>query len=170
MSKLPSFGEAPDFELTDINDNTVRFKDLDGKVRMVYFFYASCTDVCPITTQQMVQIQNKLKEKGLFGKDIQFISISVDPERDTPSVLEEFGDRFGVDWDRWIFLRGETEEQIEQISYGFKAGLVKLNNDEFMHSDRLFLVDRSGMIRKMDADHDVEELVKDIQALLKEEY
>lgn len=167
-SKLPSLGEAPDFELTDINDNLVRFQELDGKVRMVYFLFASCTDVCPITTHQMVQIQDKLKEKNLFGKDLQFISITVDTERDTPSVLKEYGDRFGVDWDGWSFLRGENDQQIEQIALGYKAGVYNLGDGEFIHSDRLFLVDRSGEIRKMDGEHNIDELVKDIQSLLKE--
>lgn len=167
-SKLPYYGAAPDFELTDTNDKTVHFQDLDGQVRLVYFLFASCTDVCPVTTHQMVQIQDKLKENGLFGKDLQFISISVDPQRDTSAVLKEYGDKFGVDWDGWLFLRGENDKQIEEISAGYKAGLIKLDNGDYMHSDRLFLVDRSGNIRKMDMDHDVDVLVKDIQSLLKE--
>ncbi|WP_461479719.1 SCO family protein [Paenibacillus sp. PvR148] len=168
QSKLPSYGKVPDFTLQNINGSTFNFQESNGKVRLVYLFFSSCTDVCPITTHQMSKIQNKLKEKGLFGNEVQFISISVDPKRDTTEVLKNYGDKFGVDWSGWIFLRGEEEKQLEKVSLGFQSGLVKLNEEEFMHSDSLILVDKEGNIRDMDLEHDIDKMTKEILTLVKE--
>ena len=83
-TRLPNIMRAPDATLQTLDGKEVSIHDTQGKVRVVEFYYANCPDICPLTTANMVQVQNRLKEKGLFGKDVEFISITFDPKNDTP--------------------------------------------------------------------------------------
>ncbi|MFC4769594.1 SCO family protein [Effusibacillus consociatus] len=159
--------KAPEFALKDLNGKDVKFSDSNGKVRLVYFFYASCDDVCPITTKQMEDVQEKLKEKGIFGKDVQFVSITVDPKRDTENVLKAYANKFNADPSGWTFLRGD-EKETQQIADKFGGHVEKDTDGKFLHSDRLFLVDRNGSVVKQYVKAETQEILKDIIKLAKE--
>ncbi|WP_261807974.1 SCO family protein [Paenibacillus sp. N3.4] len=85
--RLLAMKAAPAIQLQDLDGKSVTSKDLDGKVRLVYFFYSFCPDVCMPTTYLLTQVQDALKKKDLFGTKAEIVSISVDPTRDTPEVL-----------------------------------------------------------------------------------
>ncbi len=80
-------------------------RDLRGKVVAVAFIFASCTDVCPMLTDNMARVQEKLGTA--FGHKIAFVSITVDPERDTPEVLKQYAESFDADVEGWSFLTGD---------------------------------------------------------------
>jgi len=86
---LPKIAPAPEFALTSQNGRQVRLADFRGKVVAVTFIFTRCTDTCPVLTPMMSFIQDRLGSD--FGTKIAFISITVDPERDTPKVLKEYG-------------------------------------------------------------------------------
>jgi protein SCO1 len=80
--RLPVLGPAPDFTLTSQDGAQLSLSDFRGKVVVVTFIYTSCKDTCPFLTAKMAQVQDKLGKD--FGSRIAFLSITVDPERDTP--------------------------------------------------------------------------------------
>ncbi|MFD0715241.1 SCO family protein [Paenibacillus sp. GCM10027626] len=164
-----------DFELTDLDNNPVKFSDSNGKVRVIYFYFANCPDICPPTTFLMSQLQEELKKDGSFGKDVEFISITFDPERDTPEAIRKFIEKIPGDIDQsgWKFLRGTDYKQTEQLMKdNFNLGLRNNEDGTFLHSDIITFVDREGNIRKQMTGSIQETAVKSlkdtVKAMLKE--
>ncbi|WP_176220684.1 SCO family protein [Cohnella massiliensis] len=146
-SDLPVQGEAADFTLQSIDGEAVTMSELDGKVRLVYFFFSNCPDVCPPTTFMLSQVQEKLKADGDFGDKVEFLSITIDPLRDTPEALRAFGDKFNADYAGWKFLRGDEEQPIWDLAQEYGLMVVKDQNGDFGHSNLVVLVDKKGQIR-----------------------
>ena len=97
--------------------------DFRGKVVAIAFIYTSCTDVCPMLTANMASVQDKLG--SAFGSKIAFVSITVDPERDTPEVLKQYAENFGADLKGWSFLTGDPAIVRE---VGLKYGVIARKN------------------------------------------
>lgn len=160
-----------DFTLQNIDGKNVTLKDTDGKVRLVYFYYATCPDVCQPTSYLLSQIQDGLKEKGSFGKDTAILSITFDPTRDTTEKLKEFAGWYNADLSGWYFLRGEEQYSLD-LARKWEIGVQKMENGDFAHTNIIFLVDKTGQIRhyynanQLDLDKNV--IVKDMLALAKE--
>lgn len=172
-SKFPVVGQVADFSMENVDGKKVTRDDTKGKVRLMYFYFTSCPDVCPITTFLLSQVQNELKKDGTFGKDATFVSISFDPKTDTREEIKKFGDKFFADYSGWYFLRGDQEETRNLMQGSFKIPLLGNDSTNFTHGNRIALVDRENNIRKMyDAgipdDVKVEEVVKDIKSLINE--
>ncbi|WP_207063468.1 SCO family protein [Motiliproteus sp. SC1-56] len=98
-----------DLPLVTQNGETVRFYSdvLRDRVVLINFIYTNCDQSCPVVTQQLIQVRNMLGER--FGKEIFFVSISNDPERDTPEDMREFAQGQGADEEGWYFLTGKTD-------------------------------------------------------------
>ncbi|OPH60378.1 hypothetical protein BC351_17940 [Paenibacillus ferrarius] len=170
--RLKAMKQAPAFQLQDLDGKSVASQDTDGKVRLVYFFYSFCPDVCMPTTFLLTQVQDALKKKDLFGTKAEILSITVDPNRDTPAVLKEFGNKFETkpDPSGWMFLRGE-EAKIHKLAEDYGIMVIKEKDGNFSHSNAILLVDPKGKIRnyydagnpQLDADH----IVKDVVTLSK---
>ena len=126
-----------DTRLLDQDGREVRFftDALRGKIVLVSFIYTSCTDICPILMANLSDAQNSLGDR--FGKDVYFVSISVDPEDDTPEELKKYAERYGAK-PGWIFLTGpkkdvdaairrfgEFQDDFEDHSMTFVLGDVK---------------------------------------------
>ncbi|MCQ6558761.1 SCO family protein [Paenibacillus mendelii] len=149
--KLDVIKAAPNFQLTDLDEKPVTLADSNGKVRVVYFYFANCPDVCPPTTFLMSELQDKLKKDGTFGKDVEFISISFDPERDTPEAVRKFIEKIPneIDLTGWTFLRGKDDAETKQLMEDFGLSLLKDEETKlYSHADMITLVDREGQIRK----------------------
>jgi cytochrome oxidase Cu insertion factor (SCO1/SenC/PrrC family) len=126
-----------DTRLLDQDGREVRFYTgaLRGKIVLVSFIYTNCTDICPILMHNLLDVQNSLGDR--FGKDVFFVSISVDPEDDTPEELKKYSERFEAK-PGWTFLTGskkdvdavirrfgEFHEDFEDHSMTFVLGDVK---------------------------------------------
>jgi protein SCO1/2 len=145
---LPVIQAAPAFEMTDIDGNTVSLESTNGKVRLVYFYFANCPDVCPPTTFLLSEVQEKLREQGTLGKEAELISITFDPERDTPEAIREFAGNTFAEFDGWHFLRGEEDATIE-LARNFEVGVKKDEvNNSYIHFNVITLVDDKGQIRE----------------------
>src|SRR6195256_3656087 len=101
---LPKVATAPEFALTSQDEAQVTLADFRGRVVVVTFIFTMCTATCPVLTPMMSFVQDQLGSD--FGAKIAFVSITVDPERDTPDVLKEYGRAFGADLKGWAFLTG----------------------------------------------------------------
>lgn len=172
--KLPNLGAAADFTYNDIDGNPVTFSEADGKVRLVYFFYSNCPDVCPPTTFMLSQVQEKLKAEGKFGNKVEIFSITIDPTRDTPDALRTFAGKFNADFSGWKFLRGDEKET---AALALKYQLMVSKDEEtgdFGHSNLVVLVDKKGRMREFvspsandtPGDLDADALLADIKKLM----
>lgn len=168
---LPVIKPAPDFVLEDAYGKEIALSRHDGKVRLVYFFFASCPDVCYPTNFILSKVEDELAAKGLLGKDAVMYSISFDPERDTPEKLKQYAASLNADKDGWFFLRGEQNGIIE-LAEKYGVSVIKGKQGQYAHQNIVTLVDRSGNIRKFfnasQADLDHKEVVETIERLSKE--
>ena len=105
---LPKIKPAPEFALTKQDGNRLALKDLRGKVLAITFIFASCADTCPLLTAKMAGIQNRLGSN--FGPKVYFVSITVDPERDTPEILKQYAEGHKANSAGWAFLTGTPAE------------------------------------------------------------
>ena len=103
-----------DTELTTHEGRKVRFYSdvLDGRVVMVNVIYTNCKGACPLLTQMLSQVSRELGD--LYGRDVYFVSVSNDPERDTPEALSEFARKQNVNLDGWTFLTG-PKQQVDNV-------------------------------------------------------
>lgn len=147
--KLPVIGPVSSFSMENVDGTTVTREDTDGKVRLFYFFFSNCPDVCPITTFRLSQVQDILKDKGLFGKEASIVSITFDPERDTLEQIKAFGDKFKADYSGWYFLRGDQQQTIDLAMNSFKILINQDQEGNFVHMDLIGLVDRDGNLREI---------------------
>jgi protein SCO1/2 len=147
--------------MTDSENRSFDSRSLAGTVWIVDFIYTNCPAECPRMSAQMHKI-----EQQIAGDDsIRLVSVSVDPARDTPPVLENFARRFGGATEHWIFLTG-TPESIHKVAYDtFHVGDVI---GKIEHSTKFVLVDKQGRIRGYYSSFDPDSLaalVKDAKAL-----
>lgn len=147
--KLPVIRPVESFNLENVDGKNVTLEDTNGKVRLFYFFFSSCPDVCPVTTFRLSQVQDVLKEKGLFAKDASIVSISFDPERDTREKIKAFGDKFKADYSGWYFLRGDQQKIMDLAMNSFKILINQDRDGNFVHMDLIGLVDREGNLREI---------------------
>jgi cytochrome oxidase Cu insertion factor (SCO1/SenC/PrrC family) len=98
----------------------VRRADMEGKVWIASFIFTNCPDECPLMTAEMAQFQSD----WAHVPDLRLVSISVDPERDTPAVLSQYADRFNADPERWLFLTGDKRAIYHLAREGFRLGIT----------------------------------------------
>lgn len=142
-------GRLPSFSLLDQTGKAVTDRDLRGQLAVVNFVYTRCPSVCPMLTAKFKALQTKLK--GLPG--VRYVSISVDPQHDTPEVLNAYAARFQAA-PEWLFLTGPLSEIERTVVKGFKLHIGEptpnANNPsliDIMHGEHFVLVDREGVIR-----------------------
>ncbi|WP_338540599.1 SCO family protein [Paenibacillus tundrae] len=172
--KLPEIREIQSFSMENVDGKTVSLEDTQGKVRLFYFYFTSCPDVCPITTYTLSEVQDLLKEDDTFGNDASFVSISFDPEVDTKEKIKEFADRFHADYNGWYFLRGDMEETKKFARESFQILIEGETKDDFAHMNLIGLVDRNNQLRKIYSPGNIPEnvdpavIAEDIRNLIKE--
>ena len=165
---LPVYSQVPEFSLVERSGNPVSLSALAGRVWIVDFIFTHCAGPCPLLSAQMGTLQAPLAQMP----DVRLVSVSVDPERDTPRLLSDYALRFGADKERWLFLTGEKAAVYRMIREGFQVAVEDdPKSDQIMHSLRFALVDRKGQVRAYYDGTDPEladKLLPDVKALLKE--
>ena len=166
--RLPVIGPAPTFTLTSQDGTPVALADLRGKVVALTFIYTACPDICPLLTQKMVQVQDELGAD--FGKKIAFVSISLDPEHDTPEVLKDYAQFWGAKPDGWSFLTG-SPEAVRDVTRRYGVFFAKKEDGSVDHTQLTSLVDAEGEIRVqyLGARFDPEEFRQDLLSLVDKE-
>ena len=163
-SGLPIIGQAPDFELLDQDGTQVTLAQFRGKVVALAFIFASCSSTCPILTAKMATVQEHLGSD--FGARVIFLSVTVDPEHDSPDVLGRYAETFGANLDGWKFLTGSphTIGAIERL-YGVFA--ARAPSGDVDHTNLISVVDPRGMMRVqyLGVRFDPDELHRDLLSL-----
>jgi protein SCO1 len=144
LPELPLLFEVPDARLIDETGADVQLASMKGHVTVYDFIFTNCTGICPIMTNNMRELTGKIDSKA----PVRFVSISVDPARDTPEVLAAYAARVRND-SRWTFLTGDREEIVNLSVQGFKlaAGDPVPGGEPLLHSSRFAVADRNGVIR-----------------------
>ena len=164
---LPKIAPAPEFSLTSQDGGQVTLADFRGKVVAVTFIYTLCTTTCPVLTPMMSFVQDQLGSN--FGTKIAFVSITVDPERDTPQVLKEYAQAFDANLAGWAFLTG-TPDAIRDVTRRYGVFASKTANGDVDHTFLTSIVDPSGILRVqyVGVRFDPDELRRDLLSLLQE--
>lgn len=141
---------VPDFTLTERSGKKVSRDDLKGKVWVAAFVFTRCSGPCPQVTATMARLQKELDLKN--SPDLRLVTFTVDPDKDTPNELKEYAARYQADAERWLFLTGMAEADLHKLLHdGFKVTAQRAAKpkagEEFDHSSRLAVVDKTGMIR-----------------------
>lgn len=157
-----------------LNEDSVRIKstDLKGKIWVTDFFFTTCSTICPKMTNQMKRLNSKTAD---LADHVQFISFSINPDYDQPSVLKRYKENHGIKASNWTFLTGNEEET---HALGVKNFLVHAAQEEaaqdgYAHSEAFTLVDKEGYVRgvyDVSRPDQVVQMERDIRKLLKYEY
>ncbi|MCY7411343.1 MAG: SCO family protein [Chitinophagales bacterium] len=145
--KIQSYWAAPAFKYETHNGDTLSSDSLKGKIYVADFIFTNCNGVCPNLSKTMAQLQETFKNNS----EVKFVTFSVDPERDSISVLKNYAANYGAVRGKWYFLRGDKETVWKMAEDGFKVPVVYTpeggKGSEFTHTPRMILVDDKGMIR-----------------------
>jgi protein SCO1/2 len=167
VEAMPPIGEIPAFRFTTQEGKSLSKDDLIGKVWVADFVFTRCNGPCPVMTSRMAELAKGLAK----AKDVRVVSISVDPEHDTPAVLADYASRMDADPSRWIFLTGPKPEIDAFARKGMFQVLAYDDKGVPTHSTRFLVIDRAGRIRRtrnLDEPELVQKLFMDIGNLLRE--
>ena len=146
-------GGLPAFTLTDQSGRPFGSRELRGKVWVADFIFTACQQACPLLSERMAEVGKRARH---LGPDFHLVSISVDPERDTPERLAAYAARYGANPIAWSFLTGPEQAIQATVVEGFKVGAGKERSGgadggpgfwEIFHGEKLVLVDRQLRIR-----------------------
>lgn len=146
-AKLILYGDVPAFALTNQHGQLVSNESLEGTVWISDVIFTRCPVQCLKLSAQMKKLQGELP-------DVKFVSLTADPEYDTPSVLKKYADKYGAMPGRWHFLTGRRDDVFRLAVNGFKFAVVpkeenqkEFPDDLFIHSTMFALVDKKGRLR-----------------------
>jgi protein SCO1 len=162
---LPTIGLAPPFALTTQDERRLSLNDLRGKVVVLTFIYTTCADTCPLLTAKIASLQPRLGPD--FARRVFFVSVSVDPERDTPARLRGYGAAHGARFDGWAFLTG-TPAEIREVAKRYGIYYKKTARGDVDHTFLTSVIDQRGMLRVqyMGVRFEPTELLNDVRSLL----
>jgi protein SCO1 len=148
---LPVLFRAPTFDLSASTGSRVGSKSLLGKVWIVNFIFTECTSVCPTMTARLAQLESQLR-----APSVRFVSISVDPEHDSPAALKAYAEHWPLE-PRWLLLSPNRAE-LDDVAQGLRVAVIRSNNPKspIVHSRLLTLVDAAGNVRAIyDSDDEI---------------
>jgi protein SCO1 len=181
---MPVLGQIPEFNLTNQNNEPVTLAGLRGQVWIADVIFTRCPGPCTKMSGALAKLQSALAA----GERVHLVSLTSDPDYDTPVRLKDYAGKFGADANRWWLLTGNKQEIRGLEVKDFKFAMVEkpaaerqIPDDLFIHSTSFMLVDRQGRLRgwtdnegqlhaKFDLDDDnaQSEMLSAIKRLLKE--
>jgi len=166
---LPKLYPVPNASLVAETGKPVQLDAMKGQVTVYDFIFTHCTGSCPMMTAEMRRITQKIDKNA----PVRFVSISVDPKRDTPAALRAYAAKVRND-PRWTFLTGDGRVIIDLSENGFKlaaAGAVPEGAEPLLHSSKFAIADKAGMIRAYVGSSDdgaVDRVASTVRDLLRE--
>ncbi|MFN6943379.1 MAG: SCO family protein [Cytophagaceae bacterium] len=159
----------PDFILPSHTGDSLSLNDVKGKVFIADFFFTRCPGICPQMTTELTRVQEAFRENA----EISIVSFSVDPVYDNIEVLKNYAEEYGAIAGKWHFVTGEKEDVYNLAQKGFFVSAMEDEGhiEEFIHSEKLILVDKEGRIRGYyngTEREDVDRLITEINILLYE--
>jgi len=137
---------APPFTLAKADGDPVRLADFADKVVVLNFVFASCTDVCPLHSAMIADVQAKVNATPMKER-VQFLTVTTDPERDTEEVLRSYGEAHGLDPDNWLFLTRrpeDPEDATRELAETYGLAFEPLEDGQQLHGVVTHVIDRDG--------------------------
>jgi protein SCO1/2 len=164
-----SVHRIPAFSFTDQDGNTLTQERLRGSVYVAEFFFTRCPDICLTMANELSRVQDAFRGNN----QVKILSHSVDPEYDSVGILKEYAERYNADTQQWMFVTGDKAAIYQQARCGYFISAKEGTNEnlDFIHSDKLVLVDMEGRIRGYYSGTkrtEVDRLITEIQVLLGE--
>ena len=146
----PVVGQLPSFTLTGADGLPFGSEELAGRVWVADFIFTRCGSICPVLSRSMASLQERYRDWNVDG--VHLVSITVDPDYDTPERLREYGVTYGLDPERWTMLTGSPDDVRNLVAGGFRLAMGSPEGAgadiiDVAHSGRLVLVDGEGGIR-----------------------
>lgn len=140
-----------DLSLINENGETYDFSERGQTLTLVEFIYTHCPDICPTTTQKMNMLRSDLEKDHVFGNKVKFMTVTIDPYRDTPEVLSKYMDTFEINKDgNWVFLTGdrdsmkEDQQEIQELANAFQFQYRDPGDGFYVHSTYVYLLDKDN--------------------------
>jgi len=164
------------FELVNQNGENVTFPDdYTGSTLLIGYVYTKCPDICPVITYNMRDVYEKLGE----GENIQFVSVSFDPTRDTPQILSQYAESYKIDHSNWHLLTGDrdvVDQLLERLEIAVVKTPTRFTDDGeavyFLdHTDRVTLIDEKGNLRRnyYGSELNSDEVLSDIKTVMNQD-
>lgn len=134
--------KAPQIKLTNQDGKIVTNDDFKGKVVLFNFIYTNCKESCPIMTHKFMDIEKEMQAE--IKKGLRLVSITMDPERDTPEVLKNHAQSINANPEYWTFLTGDKAE-VDKVLKDFRFFYQKNEDGTFGHSNAIVMLDRNGV-------------------------
>lgn len=141
--------------LVTMHEEKYDFSKSSKKLKLVEFMYTHCPDICPTTTQKMKFLKKDLEKAGVYGKDIEFLTISIDPYRDTPEKMRKYMHTFELEDDgNWLLLTGDQSnikqdlEEIKELAGTFQFQYRDPGDGFYIHSTFVYLIDENNKFIK----------------------
>jgi protein SCO1/2 len=137
--------KVPHFSFINQDGKTITNKDYNGKVYIIEFFFTTCPSICPRMNANLIKIQNEFTEFDNFG----VASFTINPEHDTPEVLKDYAEKYGVTNPNWNLMTGNQEDIYKLANEGFNLYAAQDSTvaGGFEHSGNFALIDKNGFIR-----------------------
>lgn len=168
LSNDTIYHTVPDYSFLNQDSILTDSKLYDNKIQVVDFKFTTCKTICPTMTSNMIDVYSMF----LDDKDIMFISLSVDPETDQPFLLRKYKKKYKIINNNWTFLTGDSKDIYRLARKGFYiSSFYDQNEDDFVHSEKVILVDKDKVIRGyFDAtdEEEIDRLKTEIKVLKKE--
>ncbi|MCC3355579.1 SCO family protein [Bacillus sp. REN16] len=137
--------KLPSATLIDSNSDTFNLKELEGKYTLITFMYTSCRDVCPVLERNFAEIYENIP-KNVLGKEVVLVSISFDPENDSPTVLKSYSDHFGADGDQWKMATIQDGEELQAVLDTLDVIVIPNEYGGYEHNSAFYVVNPDGKL------------------------
>ena len=166
----PEGHTVPPFAFMGIDSVELSNRDIEGRIKIVDYFFTNCPTICPILSSQLARTQTILSRRGLGLDELIILSHSVDPERDSPHQMDLYAQSMNADTSQWKFLTGDKAELYDQARNGYFLTALESDTAEggFFHSDIFVLIDTKDRIRGFydgTSTEEVDEMILDIHKL-----
>ena len=169
---MPHIATVPAVEFVGHDGSKTSLADFTSHVSVVDFVFTRCTSSCPRLSERMAAARQSLDADVKSGH-LRFLSISVDPEHDTPAVLSVFAAKYKADAPAWRFATGPVDDLERVVVQGFRTGLARgaksAEVGDIVHGEKFIVVDRHGDIRgflSTETGHDEKALVEEVHRLV----
>ncbi|WP_062106690.1 SCO family protein [Bacillus niameyensis] len=158
----------PELTLEDSKGQKYSISEFQDKYVLVTFFYSSCTTVCVDLEWNMSQVYQMIPSKYL-GKEIEFLSITFDPERDTSAILDRYREHFGSDGITWRMARISDQAELDSLLKEFGVIVIPDGSGNFTHNSAFYLLDKNARLIDVMDYTKVEEAANTIEGMLQRE-
>ena len=141
--RIVMFEETPPvINLINQDGKRVTNEDLKGKVTLINFIYTRCDESCPIMVHKFMDIEKEMKDE--LGENLQLVSITMDPEHDSPEALKGYAGKIEADTSHWSFLT-EKKDIVDKVLKGFNFFYQKNEDGSFAHGNTIVMLDKNGV-------------------------